>query len=398
MNGRKNKMVVVAWVLSISLIAASLTAMFMANHTQYTQFQILGSFCQNIIEKRPEAETAVMAVLKEYPWNAYHDNQAVSAEDNILLAYGYQSSDFSKSTLQYRVLFATIGFVFGGMLFLLAFWYDHKKRVLRIEELTDYLERVNTGSPGLLSQEEDDFSKLQDELYKTVTMLYQTRDAALEAKHNFAENLSNIAHQLKTPITAISLSTQMAGAHSTEEYRLKIQGQLNRLTHLEEALLLLARLDTGTLSLELKPVDVFTVLSLAADNLQEVLASAGVSVDIPEMGELTIVGDLDWTMEAIMNLLKNCMEHTPVGGTVHCSYEQNSLYTRIRIWDEGNGFAKEDIPHLFERFYRGRDAKDGGIGIGLSLAKAILERENGMLNAMNIPKSGACFEIRMYSH
>lgn len=99
-----------------------------------------------------------------------------------------------------------------------------------------------------------------------------------------------------------------------------------------------------------------------------------------------------------MNLMKNCMEAAWAGTTVHCSYEENPLYTQIRIWDEGQGFAKEDIPRLFERFYRGRQAKDTGIGIGLSIAKAIIEMQNGIIRAYNIPENGACFEIRFYSH
>ncbi len=107
--------------------------------------------------------------------------------------------------------------------------------------------------------------------------------------------------------------------------------------------------------------------------------------------------DLDWTMEAVGNLMKNCMEHNR-GGTVHCAYGQNPLYTEIRIWDEGEGFCKEDIPHLFERFYRGKNACEGGIGIGLALSREIVERQNGTLRAKNMPDGGACFEIRFYSH
>lgn len=102
-------------------------------------------------------------------------------------------------------------------------------------------------------------------------------------------------------------------------------------------------------------------------------------------------------MEAIMNLMKNCMEHNR-GGTVHCSYAHNPLYTEILIWDEGAGFDREDIPHLFERFYRGKNASGGGIGIGLSLAKEIIERQNGTIRAKNRPEGGAFFEIRFYSH
>ena len=229
-------------------------------------------------------------------------------------------------------------------------------------------------------------------------MMHQTRESALEEKQNFAENLSNIAHQLKTPVTAISLSAQMMETHPDKNYPAQIQKQIKRLIHLEESLLLLSRLDAGTLFLEKEAVDVFTVLTLAADNLQEVFSEADVSLNIPEAGEVEITADLDWTMEAVMNLLKNCMEYSPAGGTVHCSYGQNELYTEILIWDEGKGFQREDIPHLFERFYCGQNAKKSGIGIGLSLAREIIERQNGTIRASNIPDGGGCFEIRFYSH
>lgn len=103
-------------------------------------------------------------------------------------------------------------------------------------------------------------------------------------------------------------------------------------------------------------------------------------------------------MEALLNLIKNCMEHSPQGGTVHCDYSGNPIYVTILIWDEGEGFCQEDIPHLFERFYRGKRATGNGIGIGLSLAKSIFELENGNITARTLTDGGACFEIRIYSH
>ena len=112
---------------------------------------------------------------------------------------------------------------------------------------------------------------------------------------------------------------------------------------------------------------------------------------------MMVIADPDWTMEAVMNLMKNCMEHN-TGGTVHCSYAQNPIYTEILIWDEGEGFAKADLPHLFDRFYRGQNAGENGIGIGLSLSKEIIERQNGTIRASNKPCGGALFEIRFYSH
>lgn len=317
--------------------------------------------------------------------------------EGILSALGYSISDFSYSFYRQNVLFAAAGFFTGAVLFVLIFIYRNKKEARRIQELAGYLEQVNTGDAVILSaHREDDFSKLEDEIYKTVTFLYQTKEEAVQIKNNFAENLSNIAHQIKTPITAVSLSVEMM-KNECGKYTEQIQKQLLRLTRLEEALLVLSRLDAGTLVLKREEIDVFTVLSLAAENLQELLLQSGTSIEIPQQDEMAVLADLDWTMEAFINLMKNCMEHNE-GGNIYCSYDQNPIYTEICIWDEGEGFAKEDVPHLFERFYRGKNAGEGGIGIGLALAREIIERQNGTIRAKNMPKGGACFEIRFYSH
>lgn len=394
MSTRKSIVILTGFVLSVSLFAVSITAIFLTNYYNHAHVRVLGGICQKIIENQPEAEQAVLGALKEYKCDP-----AIPSEENIILAYGYRQSDFWKSAEKYGTFFSAVGFLTAALLFLITILLWRQKEITRIKMLTEYLEKVNTGRCGVLLQSgEDDFSKLQDEIYKTVTELHQTRDAALRAKNNFAENLYNIAHQIKTPITSISLSTQMMHENPSSKQLEQIRRQLSRLTHLEEALLLLSRIDAGTLSLEQEDVDVFTLLALAADNLQEMFLKADVIVDIPELGEMLIRVDMEWTMEAIMNVLKDCMEHTTPGETVYCSYEQNPLYTQIRIWDTGAGFAKEDIPHLFERFYRGREAKGDGIGIGLALSKAIIERQNGTITARNLTDGGACFEIRFYSH
>ncbi|HHV08769.1 MAG TPA: HAMP domain-containing histidine kinase [Clostridiales bacterium] len=394
MTNRKNAAMLAALILAVGLVTASLTAVFITKYYNRVQFNIFAGLYQSMVEEQPEAGKSILSALKEYK------NQPAGIGDgNILVSYGYTEADFLDFAQRRSVLFAILGFLAGSLLFLFPLWCWYRKNKIRIKGLTDYLENINRDKPGMLIHtEEDYFSGLQDEIYKTVTALYQTRDAAVKAKTNFAENLSNIAHQLKTPITAISLSIQMMEEESKPETLEQVQKQLDRLTRLEEALLLLFRIDAGTLPFEQKEIDVFTVLTLAADNLAEILSKAEVSVDIPEKGEIGIVGDLDWTMEAIMNLLKNCIEHAPAGSSIHCDYGRNPLYAEIVIWDEGPGFAKEDLPHLFERFYRGQAAKAGGSGIGLSISKAIFEMENGIIRAKNLPGGGACFEIRIYSH
>ena len=394
MSGKKGLIVLAGFVFSVSLIAVSATSLFLADYYSHAHIQALGGICQKIIEKQPEAEQTVLEAIKEYKYGT-----SVLPEENIILIYGYRPSDLWNPSRMHSTFFLAVGFLAGILLFFSTCLFWRQKEIARIKMLTEYLEKVNMGYCGTLLQAgEDDFSKLQDEIYKTVTELHQTRDAAVQAKNNFADNLYNIAHQIKTPVTSISLSVQMMQDNPSPIHLEQIRRQISHMTHLEDALLLLSRIDAGTLSLKREEVDVFTILMLAADNMQEMLLRADVFVDIPELGEMLIRADMEWTMEAIMNILKDCMEHTPPGGTVHCSYEQNPLYTQIRIWDTGAGFAKEDIPHLFERFYRGRKMKGDGIGIGLALSKAIIEEQNGTITARNLINAGACFEIRFYSH
>ncbi len=389
MSKKSNITITILFVLSVSLIAIAAATYLLTIYYRQVCFHILGGFCDSMIEHNPGSRQAVLEVLKTQDF--------YMTDKNILSNFGYDPSNLgiTDTTVLWIAIFV---FFAGGILFLFSFWYWHKKSDARIQALTGYLEKINTGVQGLVFESSDDeFSKLQDEIYKTVTALRQTREEALTARNNFAENLSNIAHQLKTPITSISLTVQMAKEFMGETRATEIERQLNRLTHLEESLLLLSRIDAGTLTFDRKPTDVFTILSLASDNLYELFLQNGVLIDIPEMGEMNINVDLNWTMEAVMNLMKNCMEATETGTAVHCSYEKNPLYVQMRIWDEGEGFTKEDLTHLFERFYRGEKTKNTGIGIGLSLSKAIIEMQNGIIRAFNLPKGGACFEIRFYT-
>ena len=403
MSGRKNLVILVGFVAAVSLISSSVTVMLISCHYSRLQFDLVNVICGEVLEQEPEMKHIVSAALKEYTGG----NADGVAMGDVLSVLGYDISDFSDSSVTYDIMFATTGSLAGICLFAITYAFRNKTEAKRIEELSDYLEQVNMGKAVVLSASgEDLFSKLEDEIYKTVTFLYQTKDAAVQAKNDFAENLSNIAHQIKTPITAISLSLQtlseMPMKKEYEKDRIEqIKKQLNRLIHLEESLLVLSRLDAGALKFQKEDVDVFTLLVLAADNLQELFADSGTFIDIPESGEMAVKADLNWTMEAVINVMKNCMEHN-AGGTVHCSYGQNPLYTEILIWDEGDGFAKEDIPNLFKRFYRGKNADAGGnirgsgIGIGLSLSKEIIEHQNGTIRAKNLPNGGACFEIRFY--
>ena len=402
MNSRKNVFVTSGFVLSVSFIAAAVAAWLVSCHYRNASFDLVNAVCCEVIEQEPGTQKIIAAALKEYT----EGNPDGFLEDHVLSSLGYRASDFPDIPCRQIAFFAAVGWLIGLSLFFFTFLYRNRVENRRIRDLAAYLEQVNSGKAWILSAfGEDDFSRLEDEIYKTVTFLYQTKEQAVRAKNDFAENLSNIAHQIKTPITAISLAVQrmeQSFDYADPERResrmalIQVEKQLARLTYLEEALLVLSRLDAGALALKKEKTDVFTLLVLAADNLQELCRNSDTSIEIPEQGEMLIWADMEWTMEAIMNLMKNCIEHNK-GGTVHCSCARNPLYTEILIWDNGEGFAREDMPHIFERFYRGKNASEGGIGIGLALAKEIIERQNGTIRVKNKPGGGAFFEIRFYS-
>lgn len=450
MNSRKSRMVILGLVLSVSLISSALAVWLTSRRMERSRFEMLNAVCAELLAQKPEVKGTVASALKAYADRAallstgtagaqpdlpvrtdVSEAAYAGTEKDLLSELGYRSSDFSALTDKQCVIFATAGFLAGALLFFAVFWCRNRLADCRIRALTEYLELVNEGKAAVLSPSgEDEYSRLEDEIYKTVTSLRHVKDQAVRVKNGFAENLSNIAHQLKTPITAISLDVQMLETDlgkawqkydGTESERksdgtgqdrepdrnqqkddsgstwlAQIRRQLLRLSYLEKSLLTLSRLDAGTLVFRRKETDVFTLLVLAADHLQELCIANDVSIDIPDSGEISIAVDPDWTMEAISNLMKNCIEHHR-GGTVHCSFAQNPLYTEILIWDEGEGFVQEDIPHLFERFYRGKNAAPKGIGIGLALAKEMIERQNGTVRAQNRREGGACYEIRLYA-
>lgn len=422
---RSGRAALVLLPVLISFLCMTGLSVFWLHASRQACMAHISGFCTTLIEDAPAMEAQVLSSLKSYCESGAY----VHSEVDFLAQYGYDGSEFGNGIQQkgYMLLTAALLAVSGAFFASGCFLYQSSRR--RIDGLTEYLEQVNSGAAQMILQNDEDcFSHLQDEIYKTVTNLYQTRNAAVKAKQNFADNLANIAHQLKTPITAAFLSLQLmelaeendfaesdhwaeirhnAGQEKScakqKEKKLKnhagqIRRQLARLNCLEEALLTLSRIDAGTLRLERTKVDAYTVLNLAAENLEELMKRRNVSVEIPEGEAAAFCGDPEWTMEAVMNLMKNCMEHSGRGGTIHCRYSQNPLYTELLIWDEGRGFAAEDLPHLFDRFYRGKGAAGNGIGIGLSLARSILELQNGSVTARNLPEGGACFEVRLYAH
>ena len=193
----------------------------------------------------------------------------------------------------------------------------------------------------------------------------------------------------------------MQEEHLSEKKRLQYVQDLMKLTGridwMVYALLRLAKLDAGTVQLQQVPYQIEDLIKAAVTPLEIALDIRDITLEVQMQPDLQHRGDISWMTEAVSNILKNCMEHTPSGGHIRIVTKDNPLYLLIKITDSGSGFTKQDLPHIFERFYRGQNADTDSVGIGLALAKRIIIAQNGTIRAYNHKKDGgAVFEIRMY--
>ena len=221
------------------------------------------------------------------------------------------------------------------------------------------------------------------------------------AEGELADFLADISHQLRTPLTSSNLIISMLGKHDLpEEERLRsmreLQKLLQRMDWLIQSLLKMSRLDSNTAYLQKTPVSVSRLIEKAAEALAVPMDLRGQELILQIAEGAGFAGDFAWSCEAVGNILKNCMEHTPPGGAIRVEASENALFCEILISDNGSGIDPQDLPHLFERFYRGRDAGEQSIGIGLALSRMIVSRQNGTIRAENLPEGGARFILRFY--
>lgn len=297
-------------------------------------------------------------------------------------------------------LFAFItGFFFTGMNLLFT-WGRYR----RIRELSRNIDALLHGEEILhfSDYQEGELAILKVELDKMILRLKEQSQRLSQEKGHLASSLADISHQIRTPLTSIHLvQSLLSEPELSHEKRMELLHQMSmllaRIDWLIEALLKISRLDAGTVTFQPEAAFVSRVIQTAAAPLaipmelrsQQFTFSA-------KSGQEDFYVDVAWTVEAVANILKNCMEHTPSGGTILVSARQNAIFTELVIEDDGPGFDREDIPHLFERFYKGKNSGEQSIGIGLALARMILSRQNATVKAENAPKGGARFTIHFY--
>lgn len=272
-----------------------------------------------------------------------------------------------------------------------------------IRKLSEELDRILHGEEGLEISHfrEGDLEILRDEIAKMTWTLNQQSRRLADDKAQLSRALADISHQIRTPLTSVNLMAERMRRPDISEGEWRkllreMSHMLGRIGWLVDTLLKLSRLDAGTVTLKQEK---FPVSSLIEDALRTFAVSMelhGQTCIADESEDICISGDYTWTLEALQNVMKNALEHTPEGGKIWIEIKDTVLYVQMSVIDSGPGIPKEDIPHLFERFYRGKTAGKDSFGIGLSLSRAVLSLENAVILAENSKDRGGCFILRFY--
>lgn len=275
------------------------------------------------------------------------------------------------------------------------------KRYKKLWQLNNYLSAVCAGNYDLSigDNTEGELSILKNNLYKVIVLLNSQNDELKKEKTFLSDSMADISHQLKTPLTSMMVMSDLL-LNETDENKRKeflsiITTQLDKTKWLITNLLKISKLDAGTTQFKKEDVSINDVLTQS-------LKPFSVTLDIKQIKVINTVedfifkGDSNWTCEAVENIIKNCIEHTDGGGTLTFYTQMTNIYNSLFIVDNGCGITKEDLPHIFERFYHGENSSSESVGIGLALAKTVLEKEKGDIIVSSKIGKGSKFEVRFY--
>lgn len=276
--------------------------------------------------------------------------------------------------------------------------YNRYKKIARIsEDIDKLLHGDNTISFD--DYAEGELSVLHSEIQKMTVRLREQQQKLIEDKVYLADSIADISHQIRTPLTSINLIVQLLSQPDISEEKrrqhiFELKRLLARIDSLITALLKISKLDAKTVQFKPRNLSLEELINKSCEPLLVPFELRGQELKISAEGGF--FGDIDWTCEAIGNIVKNCMEHTPEGGKVEITAVENPIFSEIVIEDNGTGIDKDDLPHIFERFYKGKNSGDNSFGVGLALARMIITGQSGTIKAENRKDKGAKFTIRFY--
>ncbi len=327
-------------------------------------------------------------------------------DENVFDKYGYSKdnsylNEIKKNKTSF-LLINIIFILFFGLCSCLVYIMFTKRNDKKIKQINEYLTAINNGEYLLNIKDngEDSISKLRNELYKTTILLKETAQNSENEKIQLQNSLEDISHQLKTPLTSIQIMIDNINENpdmdeeTKSDFIREISKQIDWINSLVITLLKLAKLDAGATKLNKETINVKDLINNVIDNLSILLDIKNIEI-ISEIPDNTFFNaDYKWELEALTNIVKNSIEHSNENSKIYIKIEDSSLFLKIRIIDEGQGIDKNDLKYIFKRFYKSKTSSDTSIGIGLSLAKTIIEKDNGYIKVDSQINKGSIFEIK----
>lgn len=343
---------------------------------------------RELIEVLNSEEIEDNGILRDYGINIKNDSIIIENEYNFKIF----------ATLNIIVLLTL------SISLLVTFMKYNNKKDKKLKEITKYIEEINRKNYKLNIDDntEDELSILKNEIYKTTIMLNEQAENSIKDKLMLKESLSDISHQLKTPLTSITimldniLDNSDMDKETRNDFIKNIRREINNINFLVQSLLKLSRLDTNTIKFINKDVKVIDIINETVKNVSMICDLKNIHINIDGDSNICINCDIKWQIEALTNILKNSIEYSKESSEVKIKYKKNKMYCQIEIIDTGSGIDMKDMPHIFERFYKGKNSSKDSIGIGLALSKTIIEKDNGTVSVESKKDKGTVFIIRYY--
>ena len=385
-------------VVIIFLITFSILIYKQYKTYTYNFNQKIAGIIDNVLEKYPDIEKREIVEIL---------NSSNRTNNEILREYGIErdkdslilenNTDFQK----FIIIDVSTLIVFILILSIIVFKYNHSESK-KINEITKYIEEINRGNYKLNIEEntEDELSILKNELYKITIMLKEVAENSQKDKTTLKDSLSDISHQIKTPITSILimldniLSDENMPEDIKKDFIKDIKREIVNIKFLVESILKLSKIDSNSIKFIKKEVFIKDIINEAVKNVSMLSELKNIEIIVSGDDSIKTICDLKWQVEAITNILKNCIEHSYENKKIYINYNQNNMYTELKIEDNGTGIDAKDLPHIFERFYKGKNSSSDSVGIGLALSKSIIESNNGYIQVDSELNKGTTFIIK----
>lgn len=385
-------------VIIIFLITFSILIYKQYKTYTYNFNQKIAGIIDDVLEKYPDIEKREIVEIL---------NSSDKTNNEILREYGIEldkdsvilenNTDFQK----FIIIDVSTLIVFILILSIIVFKYNHSESK-KINEITKYIEEINRGNYKLNIEEntEDELSILKNELYKITIMLKEVAENSQKDKTTLKDSLSDISHQIKTPITSILimldniLSDENMPEDIKKDFIKDIKREIINIKFLVESILKLSKIDSNSIKFIKKEVFIKDIINEAVKNVSMLSELKNIEIIVSGDDSIKTICDLKWQVEAITNILKNCIEHSYENRKIYINYNQNNMYTELKIEDNGTGIDAKDLPHIFERFYKGKNSSSDSVGIGLALSKSIIESNNGYIQVDSELNKGTIFIIK----